>query len=277
MLKRILVAVVGIPALLLVLCVCPDWATAVLLCALCVIGAHELLSAVLDKRKQRWWALAAVMSAYVAFMPYWAAEKYASTALALMPWMLAVFIVLVFVCYVVEYGKANALQFFDVCAIFTAGLVIPLALSCLLRLRLMPCGAALVLVPLVSAFCSDAAALFTGMAMGRHKLAPNVSPHKTREGALGGLVGGAVGMLLFRIVYFLISEVQFHVGWCVVLGLLGAAAGQLGDLVFSAIKRQYGIKDYGKLLPGHGGVLDRFDSVIFTAPLTWLLLQYIQL
>ena len=277
MLKRILVAVVGVPTLLAVLCVCPDWATALLLCALCVIGAHELLSAVQEKKKQRYWMLSAVMSLCVVFMPYLREEKYANTAFFLFPWVLAVFILLVFACYVVEYGGSNALQFFDVCVIFAAGAVIPMAFSCLLRLRLMACGKALVLVPLVSAFCSDAAALFTGMAAGRHKLAPKVSPNKTREGALGGLVGGVVGMLLLRIVYFLISEVQFHVGWCVVLGLLGAAAGQLGDLVFSAIKRQYGIKDYGKLLPGHGGVLDRFDSVIFAAPLTWLLLQYIQL
>ncbi|MBQ6249184.1 MAG: phosphatidate cytidylyltransferase, partial [Oscillospiraceae bacterium] len=154
---------------------------------------------------------------------------------------------------------------------------IPLALGCLLRLRLLDYGAGMVLIPLVAAFSSDTMALFTGMAMGKHKLAPRVSPNKTREGALGGIVGGMVGMVLFRSVFFLVTEVQLHILWCILLGLVGAVMGQLGDLVFSCIKREYGIKDYGRLLPGHGGVLDRFDSVIFAAPAIWMLLRYIPL
>ena len=139
------------------------------------------------------------------------------------------------------------------------GVAIPLAMSCLLRLRLLNYGGGLVLMPLVAAFMSDSAALFTGMACGKHKLASKASPKKTVEGAVGGLVGGALGMIVFRI------------GWCMVIGLVGAFMGQLGDLSFSVIKRQCGIKDYGRLLPGHGGVLDRFDSVIFAAPVVWLI------
>ena len=84
-------------------------------------------------------------------------------------------------------------------------------------------------------------------------------------------------MVLFRIIFFLVTEVQLHILWCILLGLVGAVMGQLGDLVFSCIKREYGIKDYGRLLPGHGGVLDRFDSVIFAAPAIWMLLRYIPL
>ena len=134
-------------------------------------------------------------------------------------------------------------------------------------------GAGLVLIPLVSAFMSDSLALFGGMLFGKTKLAPKVSPKKTREGAVSGLVGGMVGMILFRIVFFLCTEVQLHIGWCVALGFVGAVMGQLGDLSFSCVKRQCGIKDYGRLLPGHGGVLDRFDSVIFAAPVTWMLVN----
>ena len=128
------------------------------------------------------------------------------------------------------------------------------------------------MTPLVAAFCSDALALFTGMALGRHKLAPLVSPHKTVEGAAGGLVGGMAGMAIFCLVYRAITGVNLGLPLCVALGLLGALLGELGDLSFSAVKRQYGIKDYGRLLPGHGGVLDRFDSMVAVAPVAELLL-----
>ena len=95
--------------------------------------------------------------------------------------------------------------------------------------------------------------------------------------SVSGLVGGMAGMILFRIVFFLCTEVQLHIGWCVLLGFVGAVLGQLGDLSFSCVKRQCGIKDYGRLLPGHGGVLDRFDSVIFAAPVTWMLINAVTL
>ena len=147
----------------------------------------------------------------------------------------------------------------------------------MLQLRMLPHGAGMVLMPLVAAFCSDSAALFTGMACGRHKMAPLVSPHKTVEGALGGIAGGVVGMVIFRIVFYFCTLVPLHIGWCVVIGLVGALMGELGDLSFSVIKRQVGIKDYGRLLPGHGGVLDRFDSVLFAAPMIWMIVCTVQL
>ena len=272
MLQRILVAVVGIPALLFLFCWCPEWATASLLIALCLIGTHELCSAVMAKEKaNRWFPQAGVLSVFTLLMPYW--QGGTDSALKLMPWLMALFILLLFICMVVEYGKPVALKFQDMCALFTAGIAIPLALGCLLRLRLLTYGGGLVLIPLVAAFCSDATALFGGMLFGKKKLAPRVSPKKTREGAVSGLIGGMAGMILFRICFFLVTEVQLHIGWCLLLGLIGAAVGQLGDLVFSCVKREFGIKDYGKLLPGHGGVLDRFDSVIFASPVLWLIIS----
>ena len=198
-------------------------------------------------------------------------------AAALMEWLLAAWLVLLFVSVVVEYGTPRALAFRDVCTILMAGIAIPLAFQCLMQLRLMEHGGGLVMIPLVAAFSSDSAALFAGMALGRHKLAPAVSPKKTVEGSIGGLAGGMLGMVIFRIVFFLVTEVQLNIAWCVLLGLVGAVLGQLGDLSFSAIKRECGVKDYGRLLPGHGGVLDRFDSVIFASPVVWLLIKSITL
>ena len=277
--QRILVAVVGIPALLGVLCFAPDWATMALIMGLCIIGSHELLAAVLPPEKtRRWWGLAAALSAFTVAEVYFRHERFAGTPIqGLMPWLTAALVIVVFLCMVLEYGKKEELDFTALCAVLTAGIAIPLALSCLLRLRMLEHGAGLVLIPLVAAFMSDAMALFGGMMFGRTKLAPLVSPKKTREGAVSGLVGGMVGMILFRIFFFLCTEVPLHIGWCVLLGLVGAVLGQLGDLSFSCIKRQYGIKDYGRLLPGHGGVLDRFDSVIIAAPVIWMIVDAVTL
>ena len=280
MLQRILVAVVGIPALLFILCWCPEWTTALLLDALCFIGAYELCSAVMAKEKaNRYFGVAALIGIFLILCPYWHEEN---SALVILPWLTVFLALALFICMVVGYGKPNALNFGDICTLMVAGGAIPLALGCLLRLRLMAYGGGMVLIPLVAAFCSDALALFGGVLFGGRlfgdkRLAPRVSPKKTREGAVGGLIGGMAGMILFRICFFLVTEVQLHIGWCLLLGLIGAAVGQLGDLVFSCIKREVGLKDYGKLLPGHGGVLDRFDSVIFAAPVIWLILKSVTL
>ena len=270
--QRILVAVIGIPLLLLVLCWAPHWATAALLAALGVIGAHELLAAVSGAEKTKsLWVLAGFMAVCTVFSTYAGMEAYKGTVLVAVPWLLCASVVLLFLLAVRWFGRENAVAFQDVCAVLLGGVAIPLAMSCLLRLRLMEFGGGLVLMPLVAAFMSDSAALFTGMACGKHKLAPKASPKKTVEGAMGGLVGGIVGMVLFRIVFFFVTVQALSIGWCMVIGLVGAFMGQLGDLSFSVIKRQCGIKDYGRLLPGHGGVLDRFDSVIFAAPVVWMI------
>ena len=277
--QRILVAVVGIPLLLAVLCWAPDWATALLLAALSVIAAHELLTAVCGAEKaKRWTALPAVTGALVIAAVYFSGEHYAdSPAGMVLRWLIAAAVLALLLASVLTYGRPGALVLQDVCVMAVAGLVIPWAFSCMLQLRMLPHGAGMVLMPLVAAFCSDSAALFTGMACGRHKMAPLVSPHKTVEGALGGIAGGVVGMVIFRIVFYFCALVPLHIGWCVVIGLAGALMGELGDLSFSVIKRQVGIKDYGRLLPGHGGVLDRFDSVLFAAPMIWMIVCTVQL
>ena len=277
--QRILVAVVGIPLLLAVLCWAPDWATALLLAALSVIAAHELLTAVCGAEKaKRWTALPAVTGALVIAAVYFSGEHYAdSPAGMVLRWLIAAAVLALLLASVLTYGRPGALVLQDVCVMAVAGLVIPWAFSCMLQLRMLPHGAGMVLMPLVAAFCSDSAALFTGMACGRHKMAPLVSPHKTVEGALGGIAGGVVGMVIFRIVFYFCTLVPLHIGWCVVIGLAGALMGELGDLSFSVSKRQVGIKDYGRLLPGHGGVLDRFDSVLFAAPMIWMIVCTVQL
>ena len=130
----------------------------------------------------------------------------------------------------------------------------------------------IVLVPFVLAFMSDTGAYFIGKAFGKHKLAPNISPKKTVEGVIGGVLGAVAGMLIFTAVLKHCFGYQVSYIYGVIYGALGSVAAVFGDLCFSLIKRQRGIKDYGYLFPGHGGVLDRFDSMVIVAPLSELML-----
>ena len=117
---------------------------------------------------------------------------------------------------------------------------------------------------ILTAFGTDIMAYFTGFFLGKHKLCPNISPKNTVEGAIGGIVGSVILCTLFG---YLISEgplIHF-----ILIGLFGSMAAQAGDLTASIFKRKMGIKDYGNLIPGHGGILDRFDSVLFTAPFVY--------
>ncbi len=125
----------------------------------------------------------------------------------------------------------------------------------------------LVWMVVIAAFGSDIFAYFTGYFLGTHKMAPNLSPKKTIEGAVGGLAGSSFFGWLFGFVFL-----REMAGVCLILGLVGGMAGMAGDLTASAFKRKMGIKDYGKLIPGHGGIMDRFDSVIFVAPVIYYLI-----
>ena len=113
----------------------------------------------------------------------------------------------------------------------------------------------------ITAFCTDIFAYFCGLFLGKHKLCPKISPKKTVEGSVGGVLGSVLVSVLF--VWRLCPE---HVAGGAVMGLVGSLVAQCGDLIASSFKRKMGIKDFGNLIPGHGGILDRFDSVVMTAP-----------
>lgn len=116
----------------------------------------------------------------------------------------------------------------------------------------------------ITAFGTDIMAYFTGFALGKHKLCPKISPKKTIEGSIGGILGSVILSGLFG--YFFTPDILVH---CLVIGVLGGIVSQFGDLTASIFKRKMGIKDYGNLIPGHGGILDRFDSVLFTGPMVY--------
>jgi phosphatidate cytidylyltransferase len=143
----------------------------------------------------------------------------------------------------------------------------PLLPAPLTSLNIEP-GAAWVYLTLAITFLQDTTAYFVGRSLGRHKLAPTLSPKKTWEGAAGGMAGAILGSLAG----ILLLGLPISLGAGVILGVVGGIVGPLGDLAESLIKRQVGLKDAGFIIPGHGGVLDRADSLLFTAPALYYLI-----
>ncbi|WP_053957401.1 phosphatidate cytidylyltransferase [Inediibacterium massiliense] len=121
----------------------------------------------------------------------------------------------------------------------------------------------------IVAFATDTFAYFSGYLLGSKKLCPTISPKKTIEGAVGGVLGSVMISALFG--YYVLPQIFIH---CIMIGFVGSVLGQIGDLTASIFKRYTGIKDYGKLMPGHGGVLDRFDSILFTAPVVYYYMMF---
>ena len=125
---------------------------------------------------------------------------------------------------------------------------------------------------------ADSAAYFAGSSLGKHKLCPEISPNKTVEGAVGGILGGTLSALLIGGIFNLIyGEVTVYYGVLVLIGFLNSIISIFGDLTFSVIKRSCKIKDFGSIMPGHGGLLDRFDSVIFCIPVVYIFSQFFYL
>ena len=172
--------------------------------------------------------------------------------------------------------------FKEVGMLYSMVVLIPSALQTLVSLRDLSenHGMFYVLIAVLSAWVADAGAYFAGTFFGKHKLCPTISPKKTVEGAMGGVVVNVIVMLLCGVLF---TEFYYQgaarASYLVlgIIGFFGAILSILGDLSFSLIKRSCHIKDFGQVIPGHGGILDRFDSVIFTAPFVYLLVSYLPL
>lgn len=142
----------------------------------------------------------------------------------------------------------------------------------ILKLRAAPNGQFIVWFVFVISFLTDIFAYFTGVFLGKHKLAPVLSPKKTIEGSVGGFLGAVIGTFVFCIVLEKCWAFTPNYLNGAIISVIGSIVSQFGDLAASSIKRHYGIKDYGNIMPGHGGVMDRFDGIIFTAPVVYYLL-----
>lgn len=168
-----------------------------------------------------------------------------------------------------------------ICTGFLVSLLIPVvfSVSIVIRDRYYPDGLFFYLLALGGGWLTDSGAYFVGVFFGKHKLAPKISPKKTIEGAIGGILSTVVGYLLLGLLYYsylssIGDEVQIAYPVLAVGALVCAVAAILGDLFASVIKRQTGIKDYGNIFPGHGGVMDRFDSVLFVSPVIYAIIRF---
>ncbi len=265
MVKRIVVSVVLLPLLLLVLLAAPKICTAFLFAALSGIAAYELLSGTDLVKETRLVIYTVFIAALVPIWSYFGCDQTLAQAGAL------AFFLLLFMEMMLSHAK---LDFSKTAVCITGGLLLPYMMASLVRITVSDSGRLLVLIPFVIAFLSDSGAYFVGCAIGKHKMAPVISPKKSWEGFFGGLITAILGMLLYAWILSRFFNGQVNYLYAAVYGLLGALGGVFGDLCFSVIKRQTGIKDYGNLIPGHGGALDRFDSILVVAPLVELLLTW---
>jgi len=190
----------------------------------------------------------------------------------LLPMLFVVSFLFLMTVYVLAYPKFNSEEIF---ASFVAFVYVALLLSFIYRLRMSPDGKFLVWLIVIASWGSDTLAYCTGMLCKKflktHPMAPVLSPKKSVEGFFGGLVGaGLLGLIYGLIFADKMSVLGDHPAlMCTILCVVCGAISVIGDLAASAVKRNHSIKDYGKLIPGHGGVLDRFDSILFAAPVAF--------
>lgn len=275
MLTRILAACVGLPLLLAVVLFLPPVATAILFALACGVAAYEMLwrTGILKHRRILVYTVVAAMANVM-----WSWLRACSIVSEQTLWLCALLGLFVYFCalFCELLAAHTELRFTAVCVALFSGFVYPFLIGALVRLRGMDGGKFYILVAFLLSMVADSGAYFVGRACGKHKLAPIVSPKKTVEGAVGGVVCNIVFLCPYTLLLnkcFGFTQVNYF--YAAIYGVLGAVASIVGDLTLSVVKRQVGIKDYGNLIPGHGGILDRFDSTMLVAPLTELLILLI--
>lgn len=190
----------------------------------------------------------------------------------LMMLMAAAFVMVLMAVYVFTFPKYKTEE---ITITFFGVFYVAVMLSYIYQTRILPGGIFTVWLVFVCSWGCDTCAYCVGMLIGKHKMAPILSPKKSVEGGIGGIVGAALIGILYALAVNYWGNAGEDVLRYAIIGAAGGAISQIGDLAASAIKRYHNIKDYGKLIPGHGGILDRFDSVIFTAPIIYYLVLFL--
>lgn len=260
---RIISAIVAIAVFITVVYVLPSVCFTVAVAAMLAIAAYELTLRSKIVSSKAMFVCSAFFAGLVPFifmLPNF--EKYI---------FIHIFIcmAILFAIWLLNYGKASLVMFMT--SLF-AGAILPVLFSSIIKIRMMENGEYMILFPFLAAWMTDTGAYFIGSFFGRHKLCEKISPKKTVEGAVGGIVTCAISLFVFAKIMEVNFAMQVNYPILLIGALVLSVLSQIGDLSFSIIKREYNIKDYGNLMPGHGGVLDRFDSTVFTIPASFILL-----
>ena len=274
--QRLLVAAIGVPLLILVLVFLPPLATGILVAAIAGAAAYELLHTAC-KRPNELYGLTVLYAALTALMVF-SITAVKSLAIdwpqILYPAAAFLYLMGLFFFAVRTHGTEHAIPFTDVAVCIVAAFLFPAMYGCIALLRSI--GPAFVLMPFVVAFIGDSFSMLGGMAFGHKKFAPNVSPNKTWAGFIAGPIGSALGMVLLCLVCKWVWSMELPIWYFALVGVVANLFGQLGDLSTSLIKREAGIKDYSHIFLTHGGVLDRFDSILFIAPVVYAAVMWME-
>ena len=187
--------------------------------------------------------------------------------------IIAILLIAILAVYVLTFPKYNSEQ---ITMVFFGFFYVVMPLMYIFLVRQMECGEYTVWLVFIGSWGSDTMAYVVGRKIGKHKIAPKLSPKKSLEGLIGGIVGAALIGVIYAIIFKskLEGSISNPILVFALTGAIGSVVSQIGDMAASAIKRNKGIKDYGTLIPGHGGILDRFDSVIFIAPIVYFMLYF---
>lgn len=269
---RILSALVGVVIGVTILLIDNIWLYLVVLALISSIGVWELIHAVkCNEHKVLCWYCVG----FSVVIPFFLVLDF------LKPYCVTAYFVFVMILLIIMLAEHKTLKFDQVAMCGCAALVIPASLSCMLFVRYSVAdntmGVFMIVYLLFCAWFGDSGAYFVGTFLGKHKLCPTISPKKTVEGLIGGIVTVGVVVFIQCFVYNLFLSDGAHMSYAVLIpvGMIASVAGVLGDLSASVIKRQYNVKDFGNLIPGHGGILDRFDSVLFVSPFLYVIFCYI--
>lgn len=258
---RIITAVVGIAIFIPFLIFSDTYAFPAIMSFAAVMGVYEMLKCLKEK------SLFVGIPSYIIAVALPICARYYGDEQAFFNFAHKIFVAYLFYLVVIAVFSKGKKNITDMAMIYLTISFIINGLSSIILLRDYENGEYIYLLVFLLPWISDSFAYFTGYFLGKHKLIPDVSPKKTVEGAIGGVIGCTLTLVLYGFVMSLIFvDLNANYIALVCVGIVLSVVSQCGDLMFSLIKRKYGIKDYGKLMPGHGGILDRFDSVIVSAP-----------
>ncbi len=258
---RVITAIVGVPIIVFAIWFGAPWFT-VLIAAAALAGTYEFYCMARFDRREPLFYLGLLSTLALVLSPH-----YAHRDPGVLPMVVTTALLVSLTLLLRRPSRENSFR--NWAWMIAGALYVGWMLSYWVSLRGMDDGRSWVYIAMLTVFANDTGAFFVGRALGRHKLAPAISPAKTWEGALGGLICAILGAVVTAAILSLISAFTFSYWQIIALGTIVGLFAQLGDLVESLLKRNTGAKESGRLLPGHGGILDRFDSIIFVGAVVY--------